>query len=148
MRRAENNVQFIRHRTDHPMSIDVTAETRARKGPAPLRRKQAPPLAARTGRGGKLLNLPLGFITVVLLVDALVGEEGLMDRLRAREEFARAAAALEALKRENAAMREEKRRLQEDPTMIEAIAREQLGLIRPGEMMFIIKDTRPPSTAR
>jgi cell division protein FtsB len=128
------------------MSIDVTSESRVHKGPAPLRRKPVPPVASDTGRRRKLLNVLLGFITVVLLVDALVGEEGLMDRLRAREEFAKAAAALEALKHENAAMREEKRRLQEDPTMIEAIAREQLGLIRPGEMMFIIKDTRTPST--
>ena len=130
------------------MSIDVTTEPRARKGPAPLRRKQVQPVASDTGRRRKLLNLLLGFITVVLLVDALVGEEGLMDRLRAREEFAKAAAELEALKRENAAMREQKRRLQDDPTMIEAIAREQLGLIRPGEMLFIIRDTRTPHTAR
>ena len=130
------------------MSIDVTTETRARKGPAPLRRKQVQPVTSDAGRRRKLLNLLLGFITVVLLVDALVGEEGLMDRLRAREEFAKAAAELEALKRENAAMREQKRRLQDDPTMIEAIAREQLGLIRPGEMMFIIKDTRTPHAAR
>ncbi len=130
------------------MSIDVTAETRARKGPSPLRRKQVAPVASDTGRRRKLLNLLLVFITFVLLVDALVGEEGFMDRLRARDEFAKKAAELEALKRENAAMREEKRRLQEDPAMIEAIAREQLGLIRPGEMMFIIKDTKTPSTAR
>lgn len=136
------------HAFDHPMSIDVTTETRGQKGPAPLRRKRVQPVASNPAGRRKWLNLLLSFIAVVLLVDALVGEEGLMDRLRAREELARAEAALEALKRENAAMREEKRRLNEDPTMIEAIAREQLGLIRAGEMMFIVKDTGTPQTPR
>jgi cell division protein FtsB len=128
------------------MSIDVTAESRGQKGPAPLRRKRVTPVVSDSGRRRKYLNLLLGFVTVVLLVDALVGEEGLMDRLRAREEYEKASAELAALRRENARMREEKQRLQNDPAMIEGIAREELGLIRPGELLFIIKDTKTPST--
>lgn len=130
------------------MSIDVTTEPRAPKGPAPLRRKRVLPAPSRPAGGREWLNLLLSFVAVVLLVDALVGEEGLMDRLRARDELAKAAAQLEALKRENAAMREEKRRLNEDPAMIEAIAREQLGLIRAGEMLFIVKDTKRAQPSR
>jgi cell division protein FtsB len=130
------------------MSIDVTAESRVQKGPAPLRRKRVEPAVSHGSGRRKWLNLLLGFIAVVLLVDALVGEEGLMDRLRASDELAKAAVELEGLKRQNAAMREEKQRLNEDPTMIEAIAREQLGLIRPGEMLFIIKDSKTPHAAR
>jgi cell division protein FtsB len=124
------------------MPVDVTAEARPRKGPAPLRRKRVQPVPSDSGRRRKWLNLFLGFVAVVLLVDALVGEEGLMDRLRAGDELARAAAELEGIKRQNAALREEKLRLQDDPTMIEAIAREQLGLIKPGEMLFIIRDSQ------
>jgi cell division protein FtsB len=128
------------------MSIDVTKESRGQKGPAPLRRKRVQPVPSSSAGRRKWLNLLLSFVTVVLLVDALVGEEGLMDRLRAREQLAKAAAELQALKRENAAMLEQKQRLNEDPTLIEAIAREQLGLIRAGEMMFIVKDTKTPQT--
>ena len=130
------------------MSIDVTTEARVQKGPAPLRRKRVAPVVSNPAGRRKWLNLLLGFVAVVLLVDALVGEEGLMDRLRARDALAKATAELEALKRLNAAMREEKRRLNEDPTMIEALAREQLGLIRAGEMLFIVKDTKTPQTSR
>ena len=130
------------------MPIEVTAESRGQKGPAPLRRKRVQAVSSDSGRRRKYLNLLLAFITVVLLVDALVGEEGLMDRLRARAEYEKASAALVALRVENAAMREEKQRLQNDPTMIEGIAREQLGLIRPGELLFIVKDTKTPSGAR
>ena len=39
--------------------------------------------------------------------------------------------------------REQVRRLTEDPSAIEEIARRELGLIRPGERVFIIKDLPP-----
>ena len=45
-------------------------------------------------------------------------------------------------KAENARLREEVRRLTEDPAAIEEVARRELGLIRPGEKLFIIKDVK------
>ena len=45
---------------------------------------------------------------------------------------------------ENARLREEVRRLEEDPAAIEEIARRDLGLIRPGEKLFIVKDLPAP----
>jgi cell division protein FtsB len=44
-------------------------------------------------------------------------------------------------------LREQARRLREEASAIEALAREQLGLIRPGEILFILKDARPASEA-
>ena len=41
---------------------------------------------------------------------------------------------------ENARLRETARRLREDPSAIEEIARRELGLIKPGERVFIVKD--------
>ena len=40
---------------------------------------------------------------------------------------------------------EEVRRLTEDPAAIEEIARRDLGLIRPGEKVFIVKDLKSPA---
>ena len=40
-------------------------------------------------------------------------------------------------------LREEARLLREDPATIEEIARRELGLIRPGEKLFILKDVEP-----
>ncbi len=40
------------------------------------------------------------------------------------------------------ALREEMRRLNEDPATIESLARQELGLIRPGEIVFILKDLK------
>jgi len=92
------------------------------------------------------LNAALAFIAVVLMIDALVGEKGLMETMRARKAAQTEEARLDALRLENAKLREEKRRLNEDPASIEAEARRQLGLVRPGEVMFILKDVQPAST--
>ena len=76
----------------------------------------------------------------MLVADALVGEKGFMETLRARKQYAELAASVQHLREENARLREAGRRLREDPATIEAIAREELGLLRPGEVLFILKD--------
>jgi cell division protein FtsB len=90
-----------------------------------------------------VLQAALLFVAVVLTADALVGDKGFLVTMRARHEASAESARLAALKEENARLREEKRRLNEDPGTIEAEARRQLGLARPGEVMFILKDIRP-----
>jgi cell division protein FtsB len=80
------------------------------------------------------------FVTLVLVADALVGEKGLVESMRARRQYRDVAAALESMRRENGRLRESVRQLRDDPGAIESLAREQLGLIRPGEVLFIIKD--------
>jgi cell division protein FtsB len=62
--------------------------------------------------------------------------------MRARRQYEQLARSLEDLKRENARLRDEARRLREDPTAIESLAREELGLVRPGEVVFILKDEK------
>ena len=115
---------------------------RRNTGPEPLRRRKTP-LAPPPARGRRrLLNAALIFVAVVLTTDALVGDKGFLVTTRARQEAQLEAARLAALKEENARLREEKRRLNEDPATIEAEARRQLGLAKPGEVMFILKDIR------
>ena len=111
--------------------------------PEPLRRKRVQPAPTATLKRRRILNGLLAFATIVLFVDALVGDQGLVDRMRARRQYEQELAALDELKRENAALRETMRRLNDDPSAIESIAREELGLIRPGELLFIIRDTKP-----
>jgi cell division protein FtsB len=110
-------------------------------GAEPLRRKRAIP-ASTSGFRRRAVHLLLVFVTVVLVVDALIGEKGLMQSMRARQEYLDMAASLETLRRNNAKLRDEMRRLNEDPATIESVAREQLGLIRPGEVVFILKDAK------
>jgi cell division protein FtsB len=82
------------------------------------------------------------FAACVLLMNGLFGERGLMDTIRARRAYLVAARDLNRLKRDNEALRDQARRLRNDPTTIEAVARGELGLMRPGEILVTIKDVR------
>ena len=84
------------------------------------------------------------FAALVIAVDALVGDNGLMAMMKARQEYRALEQSLGAARAENARLREEARRLREDPAAIEEIARRDLGLVRPGEKLFIIKDVPAP----
>ena len=83
------------------------------------------------------------FIACVLVIDALVGEKGLLEIVKKRQEYRAVEQALTDARAENARLRDDARRLREDPDAIEDIARRQLGLIKPGEKLFIIKDVDP-----
>ena len=78
-----------------------------------------------------------------VLVDGLVGERGLVAMVRARHEYDRLSASIERQRAENGKLREEARRLKNDPAAIEEVARRELGLIKPGERVFIVKDVPP-----
>jgi cell division protein FtsB len=84
------------------------------------------------------------FVAVVLVVNALVGERGFIETTRAREQNRQLMAAIAALEQENLRLLEDIRRLKEDPRAIEEIARRELGLIRQGELLFIVKDVPSP----
>ena len=95
-------------------------------------------------RGGRILAGLFAFVVCVLVVDALVGDQGLVATFRARKQYDQLSADLARLRLENAGLRDEARRLREDPAAIEEIARRELGLMSPGEKLFIIKDIDPP----
>lgn len=114
------------------------------RGVEPLRRKRVQPEPIIVSpRGRRILNFLLGFATVVLMVDAFVGEKGLLARIRARDEYRKQFATVETLKNDNARLRDKAASLRDDPAASEAIAREELGLIREGEVLFIVRDAKP-----
>ncbi|HUE87307.1 MAG TPA: septum formation initiator family protein [Vicinamibacterales bacterium] len=94
-------------------------------------------------RGRRLARYVLGFVTVVLVIDAIVGEKGLLTLLDARRDYTAVEEALQRARRDNGQRREEARRLREDPTAIEELARRELGLLKPGEKLFIIRSVPP-----
>jgi cell division protein FtsB len=96
-------------------------------------------------RGRHALQYALVLIGCVLLVNALVGEKGLLEMLKKRQEYYALEQALERSRVENARLREEARRLKEDATAVEDLARRELGLIKPGEKLFIITDVPSPA---
>jgi cell division protein FtsB len=82
------------------------------------------------------------FTACVLLVNGLFGDHGLTETFRAQRARAQALRELNRLKQENASLREMARRLTNDPATIEAVARGQLGLVREGEILVTVRDTK------
>jgi len=83
------------------------------------------------------------FAACLLLANGLFGERGLVETIRAQRAFSNAAHELARMRRDNAALRETARRLRHDLPTIELVAREELGLIRPGEILVTIRDLKP-----
>lgn len=96
-------------------------------------------------RGRHIVHLLLMLVALLVAVDALVGDRGLLAMRRARRQGDELSATIARQRTENARLREEARRLRDDPSAIEAIARRELGLIKPGERVFIVKDLPSPA---
>jgi cell division protein FtsB len=91
-------------------------------------------------RNRRIVHWLLLFIGSVIVLDGLVGDRGLLAMSRARHQYDELAATIARQRAENARLRDQVRRLSHDPAAIEEIARRELGLIRRGERVFIIKD--------
>jgi cell division protein FtsB len=121
-----------------------TVFTRVAQGTSSTGRRRQP--AGRGTSGAtRIARWAVVFFAVAVIVDAIVGDRGLLAMLRARQQYDRAAAALEQQRAENVRLREEVSRLTNDPAAIEELARGELGLMRPGEKLFIVKDLKAPA---
>lgn len=83
-------------------------------------------------------------ITAVIVVTAVAFTTTFLELFRLQREADRLIRMRTALQQESAALREEIRALH-TPGYIERIAREQLGLVKPGEIVLLI--VQPPSPA-
>lgn len=103
------------------------------------------PSPGRQPRGTRLARWAFLLFAIAVLIDAVVGERGLLATLRARQTFEDNTVAIERQREENLRLREHVLRLKDDPSVIEELARGELGLMRPGEKVFIVKDLKPPA---
>ena len=88
----------------------------------------------------QLVQLAVAICAVFIVIDAIVGERGLFAKVRADHQAEELNTRLTRLKAENAQLKEQAERLKNDPAAIEEVARRELGLIRKGEKVFIIRD--------
>jgi cell division protein FtsB len=104
-----------------------------------VRHRLRTPLEARMWRR-RMLTYAAIAISFVLLVNALIGQNGYLDTLRARRESADLSEEIKRVNEETLRMREDIQRLRTEPAALEEAAREQLRLSKPGETMVVIKD--------
>jgi len=97
-------------------------------------------------RRRRMVQYLVVFVGCVLVIDSLVGDKGVLQMMKKRQEARALNGRLAALKAENARLFEEAQRIKYDDATLEEIARRDLGLIKPGEKLFIIKDAPPAGT--
>ena len=91
------------------------------------------------------LRILFWFIALSLLFNSLFGDMGLVQGLRQRRAAARLRQEVSVLHTENARLMADITALQQDGYRIEEIAREQLGLQRPGEILFLFQPPEAPA---
>jgi cell division protein FtsB len=75
-------------------------------------------------------------VVLVLAVTAVFGDNGVLALRHLRQEVAALHREVAALEAENQRLSRAIAELQENPAVIERIAREELGLVRPGERVL------------
>ncbi len=115
------------------------------------RKRDDEPAAGREGRGvaterrRPVVMFVLLFAALVLVLDGVAGERGWLANRRLRLQVEQEEQQLSERRRENAELLERARLMREDPATIEGLAREELGYIRPGEKVFIVRDVQKPT---
>ena len=93
----------------------------------------------------RMVRIALGLVLVFAIVDGVFGERGLIANVDVRQRIRVQQASIDEMTARNNAITEDIRRLREDPSAVEELAREELGLIKDGELLIILRDT--PSSA-
>ena len=80
----------------------------------------------------------LGLLVLVLVVHDIFGTHGYLAMRRTQNEINKVETGLDQLNKENLQLEQEVRELKTDPHKIEKIARDELGLAKPGEVIIKI----------
>jgi cell division protein FtsB len=88
-----------------------------------------------------MVRTGLVLVLVFAVVDGVFGERGLLANMEVRRRIAVQQSAIDEMTTRNDALTEEIRLLREDPAAVEELAREELGLMKDGELLIILRDT-------
>jgi cell division protein FtsB len=78
----------------------------------------------------------------LLLLQDVFGAHGLMAMHRSRVQMQAIQEHIDKLDQENRDLQQRIQKLKTDPSAIEKIARDRMGLARPGELIFRVPDTK------
>jgi len=77
---------------------------------------------------------------IALAVGSLFGDSGILHLMQERDRLGTLRSELEQLRSDNGRLAEEIQALKSDPRSIERLAREELGLAKPGEVVFLVRE--------
>jgi len=106
---------------------------------------ELPPLPRRTPNPRRSEGYLLLLVTAVLLANAVIGNSGLFATARVSREQAQLQEALETLRTENRRLHRHVQALSSERHLLEDVARRELGMIRPGERLFVVRSRPSPA---
>ncbi len=92
--------------------------------------------SSKTARRKKLLLVVGVLFSIYLLASFILGEMGLVKYYRMKAQYNRLSDEIAQLSTDNTRLTREVRALRSDPAYLERIARDKLGLARPGEIVY------------
>jgi cell division protein FtsB len=95
-------------------------------------------------------NLLLASGVALLLISDVFGTHGVLAMRRSQKQAADIEKKIEQLNQENRQLEDRVKALKTDPAAVEHIAREEMGLARPGEYIFKVlpKDANPAGSSQ
>ncbi len=92
--------------------------------------------SSRTSRKKKLLIAAGALLASYLLISFIIGEMGLIKYYRMKAQYDSLMKEISLLRQDNAKLLGDVHALKTDPDRVEQIARDKLGLARPGEIVY------------
>lgn len=112
--------------------------------PRPARRTDEPPVSGPAARPERPHVHPLSYVgfslvlSVLLFVFFLAGDRGLLQVRKQRAQVGALQAEVSAIAGRNEALEREVARMTKDPAAVEKIAREDLQLVAPGDVVLVL----------
>lgn len=112
--------------------------------PRPARRTDEPPAAGPAARPERPHVHPLSYVgfsivvSVLLFVFFLAGDRGFLQVRKQRAQVGTLQAEVSAIVERNEALEKEVARLTKEPAAVEKIAREDLSLVAPGDVVLVL----------
>jgi len=95
---------------------------------------------SRTARRKKYILAAGVLLALYLVASFILGEMGLVKYFRMKAQYTALTEEIAKLKQDNAKLTREVHALRSDPAYLERIARDKLGLARPGEIVYYYGD--------
>jgi cell division protein FtsB len=89
------------------------------------------------------LKVVVGLMVLGILGFTILGEHGVLKLVRYRQQRQEFVKEASRLREENEKLRQDIESLQNDPSFIERVARENLGMVKPGEFVIQFTDPKP-----